>query len=146
MIPGGHRMHKISFYQCLMGMNSNRHIFKNHPLIPKIFSEIVIDNFTIILCSNSRKDRTFCLRNSESFKGLLDRIRNFIPSFPISSSFWLSKIINVFEVQFFQRGSPLRKIQLTKNSERLKPEFKHPTRFIIRKRYLSNHLFRKSSY
>jgi hypothetical protein len=108
MVRGGNRSHEVRPYEFLMFDDRDRHILEYDSLIFQFFTEIVVDDFTIILRSDSRKHRTLGFRDTESVKCRLYLLWYVIPGLRISTSFCLSEIINTLEIECIKRWSPSR--------------------------------------
>lgn len=91
----------------------------------------MVDNFTIILGSNSGKYFPLCLRDTESFESVFNVFWHFIPGPCISCTFGLREIINTFEVELRERRSPRRFGEFSIELEGFETMFEHPAWLFI---------------
>ena len=102
MIRRRYDFHEVFLDDCLMFYECDGHIFEYDSLFFQFFSEIMIDDFTIILCPDSCEYLPFSFRDTESIECFLDRIWNIIPRFLITGSFRFPKIIYRIEVEVLE--------------------------------------------
>ncbi len=79
MITIRNTLHEVFPNYIFILMECDGHIFEYHSLLDQLLPKLMINYFTIILSAYSREHLSFCFRDSESIKCLLDRIRNIIP-------------------------------------------------------------------
>ena len=99
MICRWHYAHEVFLHDCFMISECDRHIFEDYSFFDEFSTELVIDDLTIILCSDSCEDFSFCLRNTKPLKCSLDIFWYIIPGFPIATSLSLTKIIYTLEIK-----------------------------------------------
>lgn len=102
MIRGWYDLHEVFFDDRLMFDQCNRHIFEYYSLCFEFFSEIMVDNFTIILCSDTCEYLSLCFRDTESIECLFDRIRHIIPGFLVTRSFRFPEVIYGIQIEIFE--------------------------------------------
>lgn len=108
MIRCWYRTHEVLLHDLFMFYECDRHIFEDDSLCDEVFTELMIDDFAIILSSDSREDFPLCLRDTESFECRLDILWHIIPGLPITTSLCFRKVVNTLEIECFERRSPRR--------------------------------------
>lgn len=91
----------------------------------------MVDNFTIILGSDSGEHFPLCLRDTESFERVFYIFWHFIPGLCISCTFRLREIVNTFEVELRKRWSPGRFCEFFIELEGFEAMFEHPVWLFI---------------
>ncbi len=79
MIAWWHHPHEVLAHYILMLDDGDRHILEYHSFILELLTEAVIDDFAVVLRSDSCEHCTLSFRDTESFKGILDSLWDIIP-------------------------------------------------------------------
>jgi hypothetical protein len=79
MVPHRDCPHKMTPDEVFMIAYSHRHILEYHSLLFEFFAEIMIDDFTIILSTDSCEHSTLSLWDTESVKCIFYRFWDIIP-------------------------------------------------------------------
>ena len=139
VIRDRHALHEMLFEERFILMDSDGHILKDHAKRDKLSFQAMVDDFTIVLCSNTGKDFAFCLRNPKTLKSILDAFWYIIPALCISRPLRLCIVVNRSQIERAQVRSPRGDGFRSKYLECLQPELEHPVWFISGSRNLPHH-------
>ena len=131
MICRFHQFHEMLLHHiCIFTGQRAFHIGIDNPLCSDFLTDIVINQFRVILGPDTSQGFSLCFRNTQTFKCILDICRYIGPlSFHLCIRSDISH--NLIHIQVFYRWSPVRHCHLIVNLKRMQSKQFHPCRIMF---------------
>ena len=124
-------LHEVFPDEIFVFVDRQRHIFEHHSFLTEFILEIVIDDFTVVLCSYSGQHFSLGFWDTETVECVFYLIRNIIPILCITDTFRSGIIADVIEIQFCKIRSPLGQLFFVECLKTRESVFEHPVWFAI---------------
>jgi len=131
MVCRRHQLHEVfADHVRIFAVHGTLQIGIHYAQIGNFLPHIVVHQLGVILCSHTGKGLSLCLRNAQTFEGILDVLRHVGPlGFHIGIGADIGN--NVVHVQPVDRRTPVRHLQFVVDLEGVQTELLHPDRIIL---------------